>query len=170
MRVEGKIAIVTGAGGGIGEAIAHKLAREGASVLVADLPGSTAQDVVDDITKAGGKAAVYLGDLADENGAQGCIDEAIENFGRLDILASNAGVLTHIGEIDSCSVETFDEMIRNNSRSAFLMTKAAIPHLKESRGNIVFSGSITAVVGAGEISVYAGSKGFIHAFMMAVAM
>lgn len=170
MRLKDKVAIVTGAGAGIGEAIAHKFAREGASVLVADLPGSDAQDVGDDIVKAGGRAAAYCGDLSDEAAAQACVEMAINAFGKLDVLASNAGVLTHIGEVDECPVETFDDTLRNNTRSTFLMTKFAVPHLQASRGNIVYSGSITAIVGAGELSVYAGSKGFIHAFMMAVAM
>ena len=154
----------------VGEAIAHKLVREGASVLLADLPGSAVQDVADDIIKLGGHAKAYCGDLSDDSAARGCVQAAINAFSRLDILASNAGVLTHIGEIDTCPIEVFDDTVRNNSRSAFLMTKYAVPHLQQSRGNIVLTGSITAVVGAAELAVYAGSKGFIHAFMMAVAM
>lgn len=170
MRLKDKVAIVTGAGAGIGEAIAHKFAREGAAVVVADIPKSDAAEIAADIVKAGGRAEAYLGDLADEEAARACIAAAVDRFGRLDVLASNAGMLGEVGEVDACPTDAFDHIMRNNTRSAFLMTKFAIPHLQASRGNIVFSGSITAIVGAGELAAYAGSKGFIHAFMMAVAM
>ena len=170
MRLAGKTSIVTGGGAGIGEAIAHKFAREGASVLVADLPKSAARDVVSAIEDAGGRAACFMGDLAEEETAKACVQAALDAFGRVDVLASNAGVLIQAGEIDTCPVDAFDHMMRVNTRSTFLMTRFAVPHLQKSRGAIVYTGSITAMVGAGEIAAYAGSKGFIHAFMMAVAM
>lgn len=127
MRLEGKVAIVTGAGAGIGEAIAHKLALEGAAVLVADLPNSAAGEVAADIVKAGGRAVCHLADLSEEDGTEACVQAAVDAFGRLDILASNAGVFTHQDEVDTCSLNTFDYMMRNNTRPTFLMTKAALP-------------------------------------------
>jgi NAD(P)-dependent dehydrogenase (short-subunit alcohol dehydrogenase family) len=170
MRLARKAAIVTGGGAGIGEAIAHKFAREGASVLVADLPDSAAQEVVDSIVSTGGRAGCYLGDLSREEDAIACVQAALDAFGHLDVLASNAGVFVRIGEVDLWDADTFDFMMRSNTRSTFLMTKYAVRQLQKTRGNIVFTGSITAIMGAAELSVYGASKGFVHAFMMGIAL
>lgn len=170
MKLVGKTALVTGGASGIGEAIAHKLASEGARVLVADLSVDAAREVAEAIGANGGRAEAFAGDLSDEAVTEKCVTAAIDRFGRLDILASNAGIFPFTGEVDQWDVETFDKVMRNNTRSTFLMTRFAIPHLRASRGNIVYTGSITAMMGAAEVAVYGGSKGFIHAFMMGVAM
>src|SRR5688572_26958292 len=82
-RLEGKAAIITGAGTGIGEAIAHKFAREGARVLVNGLPGDPVKDVVDAIISAGGTAIGYEGDISEEHHAEACVRSAVDHFGRL---------------------------------------------------------------------------------------
>lgn len=133
MRLKDKVAIVTGAGAGIGEATALKFAREGASVLLCSLPADPVQDVADQITADGGRAAVYLGDIADEEHAAACVVAAVAAFGRIDILANIAGVLVELAEVDEFDVFQFDYTVRMNTRSAFLMTKFALPHLKKTR-------------------------------------
>ena len=92
MRLKDKIAIVTGAGTGIGEAISHKFAREGASLVLAGLPADPVEDVVRAIAAEGGAAVAFLGDLSEAEMARACIDLAVRTYGRIDILISNAGV------------------------------------------------------------------------------
>ncbi|MCK1711459.1 SDR family oxidoreductase [Bradyrhizobium sp. 143] len=168
-RLDGKAAIVTGAATGIGEAIAHKFAREGAKVVVAGLPTDPVEDVVQAIRDRGGTAEAFPGDLADEIDAQACVALAIDAFGGLDILINNAGVFPQIAECQDHSVEMFDYIIRNNIRSAFVMTKFALPHLQRSRGVVISTGSEAGEMGEPTAAPYGGSKGFLHAFMRGVA-
>lgn len=168
-RLDGKVAIVTGAGTGIGEAIAHKFAAEGARVLAAGLPDDPVIDVVNAIRAAGGIAEAFTGDLADELKAEECVARAVEAFGTLDILINNAGVFPEIAECQDHSVEAFDYILRNNIRTAFLMTKYALPLLQKTRGVVISTGSEAGEVGEPTAAPYGGSKGFLHAFMRGVA-
>lgn len=169
-RLQGKVAIVTGAGTGIGEAVARKFAREGARVVVNGLPGDPIEDVVADIEEDVGQAVAFAGDVSDEATALACVAAAIDAFGRLDILINNAGVLTANAETDDMPIDKFDEQVRCNIRSAFLMTKFALPHLRRTGGNIVSAGSEGGVNGQPRNTVYGGTKGFLHAFMQGVAV
>ena len=169
-QLEGKVAIVTGGGTGIGEAICRQFAREGAKVVVNGLPDDPIEDVVQAIVKQGGKAIAFAGDVAVEKNASACVDTAVETFGRLDVLVNNAGVLLANAETDKMPVETFDEQIRCNIRSAFLMTKFALPHLRKTGGNIISAGSEGGVNGQARNTAYGGTKGFLHSFMMGVAV
>jgi len=178
MRLKDKVAIITGAGTGIGEAIAHKFAREGARVLLAGLPSDPVKDVADTIVAAnaaanatgGGEAEVYLGDLAEEPQARACVDAAIRHFGRIDVLVNNAGVFIANAETDAYRIEDFERTIRANIRTAFLMTKFALPHLQKTRGNILFTGSEAGINGSAMFTPYGASKGFLHAFAKGVAL
>ena len=170
MRLTDKIAIVTGAGTGIGEAISHKFAREGARLVLAGLPGDPVEDVAAAILSQGGAAVAFRGDLAEAETAGACIDLAIETYGRLDILVSNAGVFIANAETDAYRIEDFDRTLRDNVRSAFLMAKFALPHLRKTRGNIVFTGSEAGFNGSPDFTPYGGSKGFLHAFAKGVAL
>jgi len=168
-RLEGRVAIVTGGGTGIGEAIAHKFAAEGAKVVVAGLPDDPVDDVARAITEQGGDAVAYKGDLADEGGARRCVEKAVADYGRLDVLVNNAGVFLFTGETDEYPVEYFDATVRNNVRSVFLMTKFALPHLQKSHGNIVSAGSESGELGIEHNTPYGGTKAFVHAFTKGVA-
>jgi NAD(P)-dependent dehydrogenase (short-subunit alcohol dehydrogenase family) len=178
MRLKDKVAIITGAGTGIGEAIAHKFAREGARVLLAGLPSDPVKDVADAVVAAnapanapaGGEAEVYLGDLAEEPQARACVDAAIRHFGRIDVLVNNAGVFIANAETDAYRIEDFDRTIRANIRTAFLMTKFALPHLRKTRGNVLFTGSEAGINGSAMFTPYGASKGFLHAFAKGVAL
>jgi NAD(P)-dependent dehydrogenase (short-subunit alcohol dehydrogenase family) len=160
---------VTGAGTGIGEAIAHKFVREGATIVAAGLPADPIEDVVRDIRAHGGNAEAFLGDLADEVDAKACVALAIDAFGKLDVVINNAGVFPEIAECQDHSIDNFDYIIRNNIRSAFLVTKFALPHLQQSRGVVIATGSEAGAVGEPTAALYGGSKGFLHAFMRGVA-
>ncbi len=169
-RLEGKVAIVTGAGTGIGEAIAHKFAKEGAKVVVNGLPDDPIQDVAAALKDYGGEASAYAGDVSEASHAQSCVQAAIDKYGRLDILVNNAGVFLAIGETQDYPIEAFDQTIRMNIRSAFLMTKYALPHLQKTRGNIVAAGSEAGFNGVAQNSPYGGTKGWMHAFIKGVAV
>jgi NAD(P)-dependent dehydrogenase (short-subunit alcohol dehydrogenase family) len=133
-RLEGKVAIVTGAGTGIGEAIAKKFAREGARVVVNGLPDDPVRDVVASIQREGFEATPYAGDVADEQHARACVDVAIRTYGKLDVLVNNAGVFLVNAETDDIPIESFDQQQRANTRSAFLMTKYALARRRATTG------------------------------------
>jgi NAD(P)-dependent dehydrogenase (short-subunit alcohol dehydrogenase family) len=169
-RLQDKVAIVTGGGTGIGEAICLKFAREGAKVVVNGFFDDPIEDVAAAIRKEAGEAIALAVDVSDEAQAQACVDGTIDRFGRLDVLVNNAGVLLVNAETDDMPVAKFDEHIRCNVRSAFLMTKYALPYLRRSRGNIISAGSEGGVNGQPRNAAYGGTKAFLHAFMMGVAV
>ncbi|MEF2279617.1 SDR family oxidoreductase [Deinococcus sp. YIM 134068] len=169
-RLAGKVAIVTGAGTGIGEAVAHKFAREGAKVVVAGLDSDPVDDVVRAIVQQGGQAVSYKGDLSEDASAEACVQLAVSTYGQLDVLVNNAGVFLATAETDKYPVDVFDATVRNNVRTPFLMTKHALPYLQKTRGNIVATGSEAGFNGEAQNSPYGGTKGFVHAFIMGVAV
>lgn len=169
-RLENKVAIVTGAGTGIGEAIAKRFAREGARVVVSGLPDDPIEQVAREIRESGGEAVAHGGDVAEEPHARACVQKAIDEYGQLDILVNNAGVFLEMNPVEDYSVESFDRTIRNNIRSTFLMTKHALPHLQRTRGCIVSAGSESGKVGLPGNAPYGGTKGWIHAFTQGLAV
>jgi NAD(P)-dependent dehydrogenase (short-subunit alcohol dehydrogenase family) len=169
-RLADKVAIITGAGTGIGEAIAHKFAKEGAKVVVNGLPDDPIEDVAHSINQYGGTAIAYGGDVSEEAYAQSCVQVALDTYGRLDILVNNAGVFLTNAETEDYPIEDFDRTIRMNIRSAFLMTKSAIPHLRKHNGNIISAGSEAGFNGLAQNTTYGGTKGWMHSFMMGVAV
>lgn len=170
MRLKNRVAIITGAGTGIGEAIAHKFAHEGARLVLAGLSSDPVADVALAIAGKGGESVVHLGDLADEAHAHACVALAVERFGRIDVLVNNAGIFIANAATELYRIEDFDRTVRNNLRTAFLMTKFALPHLQKTRGNILFTGSEAGLNGSPMFTPYGGSKGFLHAFMKGVAL
>ena len=169
-RLEEKVAIITGAGTGIGEAIAHKFAKEGARVVVCGLPDDPIEDVAEAIRENKGKAVAFAGDISEERAAKQCVDLAIKEFKRLDVLVNNAGVFLDNVMTQDYPIEDFDETIRMNIRSAFLMTRFALPHLQRSRGNIISAGSESGMIGLAQNTPYGGTKGWMHAFTRGVAV
>ncbi|MHC2990684.1 short-chain dehydrogenase [Pontibacter sp. HJ8] len=169
-RLEGKVAIITGGGTGIGEAICKKFAKEGAQVVVAGFPEDPVEDVAKEIQKEGGTAIAFTGDLSTEANARRCVELAVKQYGKLDILINNAGVFPEVNLLQDYTEEAFDYMIRNNLRSAFVMSKAALPELHKTKGNIVSAGSEAGVIGIAQNAPYGGTKGFIHAFMKGLAV
>jgi NAD(P)-dependent dehydrogenase (short-subunit alcohol dehydrogenase family) len=141
-QLQDKVAIVTGGGTGIGEAICRKFAREGAKVVVNGLPGDPIGDVASAILNDGGTAIPFAADVSIAAEAKRCVSTAMEEFGRLDVLINNAGVLLVGAETDKIPLEQFDEHIRCNIRTAFLMTSYALPQLRKTQGNIICPGPI----------------------------
>ncbi|MCE5279207.1 MAG: SDR family oxidoreductase [Planctomycetaceae bacterium] len=167
--LEHKVAIVTGGGTGIGEAVSTLFARLGASVLVNGLADDPVEEVARAIRHSGGQAEAYSGDVSDAVHAQGCVQRAVEAFGGLDILVNNAGTFQTVAEVDAFPIEDFDYMMRMNVRSVFLMTHYALPHLRRRRGCVICTGSEAGLLGQPRCAPYGGSKGWIHAFTRSLA-
>ena len=169
-RLEGKVVIVTGAGSGIGAAIAGKFAAEGARVVINGLPTDPILEVERAICAAGGTCIVYAGDVAEEERAQLCVQTALDSWGKLDVLVSNAGAPMLGAPIHKYDVNQFDKLVARNIRSIFLMTRYAIPHLQKTAGNIVATGNEAGTLGLADNTPYGGAKGFVHAFIKGVAV
>lgn len=145
MKLEGKVAIITGAGSGFGRATAVLFANEGAKVVVADLNPDTAGQTVDIIRQQGGKAISAKTDVSNGQDCEALIKTAVDTFGKLDILHNNAGiaqVMTPIVEIDEA---VWDRLMNVNLKSVFLCSKAAIPVMKKQGGAIINTSSVAAV-------------------------
>ncbi len=161
-KLKGKVAVVTGASKGIGAAIAKSLASEGASVVVNYASSkSGAEGVVDEITAAGGKAVAVGGDVSHSAEAQGIIDAAINNYGRLDVLVNNSGVY-EFAPIDAVTEESFHKQFNVNVLGLLLTTQAAAKHLGEG-GSIINIGSVVSRITPPGSAVYSGTKGAVDA-------
>src|SRR3984893_17596627 len=159
-KLTGKVAVVTGASKGIGAAIAKSLAAEGASVVVNyAFSKAGAESVVANITAAVGKPVAVGGDVSKAAEAQGIIDAAIKNYGRLDILVNNSGVYD-FAPIEAVTEEHFHKMFNINVLGLILTTQAAVKHLGEG-GSIINIGSIVSRVTPPNSSVYTGTKGAV---------
>lgn len=168
-RLNGKVAIVTGGGSGIGEAISKKFAKEGAMVVVAGFPEDPVEDVAKEIQQEGGTAIPFTGDLSVLANAESCVQLAVKQYGKLDVLINNAGTFPETNMLSDFSEEAFDYLLKNNLRSAFAMSKAALPELQKTKGNIVCAGSEAGVLGIAQNAPYGGTKGFMHAFAKGLA-
>jgi len=161
-KLKGKVAVVTGASKGIGAAIAKSLAAEGASVIVNYASSKAGADaVVSAITAAGGKALAVGGNVSKATEAQGIIDAAIKNFGRLDILVNNSGVY-EFSPIEAVTEEQFHKIFNVNVLGLLLTTQAAVPHLGEG-ASIINIGSVVSSLTPPNSTVYTGTKGAVDA-------
>jgi NAD(P)-dependent dehydrogenase (short-subunit alcohol dehydrogenase family) len=174
-RVDGKVAVVTGAGNGLGRAIAERLAGEGAQVVLGDVDAAGLEQTVATITRAGGRAAAVVGDVTEEEPAARLIAAAVEGGGRLDILVNNVGGSRN-ARIWEMAAEDWDFVLRLNLRSTFLCTRAAAPHMMRRRyGRIVCLSSgaregtpWTAYYQGG--AAYSAAKAGVHGFIRDVAL
>lgn len=162
-RVQDKVAIVTGGALGIGRAACHRLAEEGATVLIADLERDAGQAVADEIADKNGAASFHSLDVTDEEQVRGLMDSVYAEHGRIDILVNNAGIAGANKPTHEVSVEEWQQVMDVNVKGVFLATKYAIPHMRSGGGgSIINLSSIYGLVGAPDIPPYHASKGAVR--------
>lgn len=173
MMLHDKVAVITGAGSGVGRASARRFAEEGASVVCVDIDLDRAKETVAELEGAGGTAVAERCDVADDDDVAGVIAGAVQRFGRLDIMFNNVGIPTpRLGMIfEDHSVEDFDRLTSVNFRGVFLGCKHAVLRFKEqgNGGVILNTGSVAGLVGWGG-TVYGATKGAVHQLTKAVAV
>jgi NAD(P)-dependent dehydrogenase (short-subunit alcohol dehydrogenase family) len=170
MRLRNKVAIITGAATGIGRATALLFAREGASVVVADINEKNGTQTVLSIQEAGGRAIFVHTDLAVPNEIEALVEETIKTYGQLNILHSNAFWRVAKPAVEA-SLEDWQRTIDVTLRAAFLCAKYSIPHLlKGGGGTIVFTASIQGIVAVANDAPYQAAKGGLLALTRSLAM
>jgi NAD(P)-dependent dehydrogenase (short-subunit alcohol dehydrogenase family) len=162
-RLQDRICLVTGAGSGIGRAIARLFAAEQGVVVAADVDEASALETAAEIEEAGGRAIARALDVADEEQTRRLARLTNEELGRIDVLVNNAGV-AGVGDIEETTLERWEQVMRVNVRGVFLMCRAVVPYMRAQRsGSIVNMSSAIAETGLARRVSYAASKGAVLA-------
>lgn len=163
-RFDGKVAIITGAGQGLGAQYAKDFAADGAQVIAVDMNPDTLKDVATDIEGNGGKVATYVLDITDYDGVVATVDEVVEKYGSVDILINNAAVHRAI-EVADTSKADWDLQINVDLNGTFYCTRAVLPYMKEKKyGKIINISSASAKVYFPGFGAYAAAKGGVVSF------
>jgi len=159
MRLAGKVAIITGAGSGMGRATALLFAREGATVVGSDIDAARIAAVTAEVTAEGGTMVGVAGNIGKREDAESLVARAIDEFGGLDVLVNNAGIMDHMEGVANFKDETFDRVFGVNVYGPFVTSRAAVAHMKQrGKGAIVNVASVAGVTGAAAGAVYTASK------------
>ncbi|TSB47043.1 SDR family NAD(P)-dependent oxidoreductase [Alkalicoccobacillus porphyridii] len=161
MRLTGKIALITGAGSGIGRVTAELFAKEGATVIVNDIDTVRAEETTHTIHKNGGKAMFIQADTTDAVSVKLMIDEIIQTYSVIDILFNNAGI-SGIGRLHELEEEDWDRIMRVNVKGVYLPSKYVLPHMmNQNSGTIINMSSCIAEIGLADRASYATTKGAV---------
>jgi NAD(P)-dependent dehydrogenase (short-subunit alcohol dehydrogenase family) len=168
MKLEGKVALVTGAASGIGKAIAQAMSAEGARVVIADLDETKAQEAAKSI--GGDKARAVRADVSSEPDVVAAVKAAVDAFGRLDIMVNNAGIILQAKVVDTTS-EQWDKILTNNLKSCFLGSREAAKQMiaQGDGGRIINISSIHATLSEPSAGAYTAAKGGMEAFSRTLA-
>jgi len=166
-RLEGKVAIISGAASGMGEAAAQLFAKEGAKVVACDVTTGALEQVVAGIVADGGDAIAVTLDVSKPEAWQAAVDKTIERYGKIDILINNAGIHTAKGLLE-CDMDNWNKVISINAAGVWLGMKTVIPHMQANGGgSIVNTSSIAALIGGPDADAndvaYSASKGAVRA-------
>lgn len=163
MRLQGKVAIITGAAKGIGAATARRMAQEGAKVAVLDVDLAAAQTLAQELVDAGCQARAWRCDVTRETEVQQVFADVVAHFGRLDVLVNNAGIAGVNKPTHEISEAEWDAVMAVNVKGVFFCTKHAVPYLKQAGGgSIINLSSIYGLVGAPDSPPYHASKGAVR--------
>lgn len=166
-KFAGKVAIVTGAGSGIGKATAGRFSRDGAAVVLVGRTAAKLEDVARELDPD--RTLVYAADVSDQSAAAAMVAATLERFGRLDVLVNNAGVVT-MGPFLEISAEDWRKVMAIDVDSVFFCTRAALPSLLETKGNIVNLSSASGLGGDWNMSVYNTAKGAVTNLTRSLAL
>lgn len=170
--LEGKVAVITGAGSGLGRAAALLLAQEGAIIATIDHTLEDSQETIDKVQQNGGKGLVTIADIAQPDQVQQAFQKISETFGRIDIVFANAGINGVWAPIEELTPEEWDKTLDTNLKGTFLTVKYAVPHLKRQGGAVVITSSVngTRIFSNTGATAYATSKAAQVAFTKMVAL
>ena len=171
-RLDGKVALISGAGSGIGEAIARLFAAQGAHVIVGDIQTEAAHTVAASIEQQGGNASTLTFDVADEAQVQSAIQQIAAAHGRLDIQVNNAGV-SHVGNILETSVDEWERVMRVNARGVFLCAREGVRQMlaqTPAGGTIINLASVASLIGLERRLPYSASKGAVLSITRSIAI
>jgi NAD(P)-dependent dehydrogenase (short-subunit alcohol dehydrogenase family) len=164
------VALITGAGSGIGRAAAELFAAEGAAVAVVDLIAEAAEETVAKITADGGQAVALAANVAVAAEVESAVARAVGELGRLDVLYNNAGV-NSAGSVADATEDDWDRCFAVNAKGTFLCSRAAVPHLEEAGGGaIVNQGSVAGLVAVPNFAAYCAAKGAVVALTRSMAI
>jgi NAD(P)-dependent dehydrogenase (short-subunit alcohol dehydrogenase family) len=170
MKLDGRVALITGGTSGIGRATAALFAKEGAAVALTGRSHERGQEVVQDITRAGGQALFILADVRVADDCRRAVEHTLERFGQIDILFNNAGVY-HPRTVPECTEEEWDETIDSSLKGAFLMSKYALPSMiQRGRGSIIHNSSGWGILGGDRAAAYCAAKGGLIVMAKAMAI
>lgn len=170
MKLNGKVAIVTGAGAGIGRATSLLFASEGAKVAAVDLAPDGIQGLAKEIQSAGGSAEAIRADVSNSMDVERCVQTTLGRFGRIDILFNNAGIVVP-GKIHEISETDWDRSMDVNVKSLYLMCKNVVPHFRKQGGGVILNTSSAVVLrSVADRSVYTAAKGAVLALTRSMAL
>ena len=169
MKLKDKVAIITGAGSGFGKETSLLFAKEGAKVVCVDYNLEAAQNTVKEIETQGGQALAIKADVSKEEDTKNFIDATIKEFGQIDILFHNAGIYVP-GNVEETDLQGFEKSLAVNVTGIFSAVKYAIPHLKETKGNVISTASAAGIIGFPGAVGYAASKGAVISLTKAMAV
>jgi NAD(P)-dependent dehydrogenase (short-subunit alcohol dehydrogenase family) len=170
-RLDGKVAVITGAASGIGRGSALCLAREGAAVVAVDLNSLGGEQVISEIVASGGRAVFQHADVSSEPEIRSAVERAVTEYGRLDIMFNNAGLVGAVGSIEAVSAEDWDRTIAVLLRSVFLGIKYAVePMRRAGGGSIISTSSVASFLPSAYGAAYAAAKGGVISLTRAAAL
>ncbi|OIJ31338.1 SDR family NAD(P)-dependent oxidoreductase [Staphylococcus sp. LCT-H4] len=173
MRLQDKVCIITGAGGGMGRVAAQMFANEGAKIAVFERDAQAGQTTVDEITKNGGQAQFFKVDIANEDNVKNAVEATVQTFGKINVLYNNAGVMPEAdNSVVNTSEDVWDLVMNINVKGIFLMTKYVIPEMEKNQsGSIINIASFVAQMGCSvPQDAYTASKGAVVSLTKSLAI
>ena len=170
-KIDGKVAVITGAASGMGRATALRFAKEGASIVLADLNSQGGETAVAECAAAGAHAVFQRVDVTSEADIKSAVDRAMKEYGRLDIMFNNAGIAGAVGAIEKVESTDWDKTIATLLRAVFLGMKYSIPEMRKSGGgSIISTASVAGLRGVGYLAAYSAAKAAVVNLTESVAI